>query len=279
MPLRPVEPKRPWIKRKKRYTLRDKRNRYIDARYNTSKWQKYRKAYLLQNPFCYMCDDYTLATDVDHIVPVRLGGDFWNSANHQPLCKSCHYSKSSQESRVSKSRDLLLTNIKHQELKDIKRNIIFIVGNLASGKSTAVKLLAKQYKYNVYAIDDYRIKYNQGNTLAGEEHAKLKFQEDIFEGRDMIVEMSGASNLFSYIYNSFDRLFYTNKTLILIYCDEHECIRRHKERNNNVPFPYNISVENTVRHQAKKLRRLQPDKVVHTNDIKKIQQGRGICDL
>jgi len=35
---------------------------------------------------------------VDHITPVRLGGDFWQTDNHQALCHRCHNSKSGRES-------------------------------------------------------------------------------------------------------------------------------------------------------------------------------------
>jgi 5-methylcytosine-specific restriction protein A len=38
-----------------------------------------------------------LATVVDHIQPVRLGGEFWDRDNWQPMCASCHNAKSAKE--------------------------------------------------------------------------------------------------------------------------------------------------------------------------------------
>jgi 5-methylcytosine-specific restriction protein A len=59
-----------------------------------SKWRGYRMAYLKQHPHC-RCG--ARATVVDHIVPVALGGSFWDEANHQPLCARCHARKTMAE--------------------------------------------------------------------------------------------------------------------------------------------------------------------------------------
>jgi 5-methylcytosine-specific restriction endonuclease McrA len=39
----------------------------------------------------------TPATVTDHITPVRLGGDFWDTRNYQSLCQACHQAKSAAE--------------------------------------------------------------------------------------------------------------------------------------------------------------------------------------
>lgn len=54
-----------------------------------SKWQQAREAFLKAHPTCVMCGKP--ASVVDHIIAHR--GDkklFWNRANWQPLCTSCH---------------------------------------------------------------------------------------------------------------------------------------------------------------------------------------------
>ncbi|MHA1225278.1 MAG: HNH endonuclease [Candidatus Hodarchaeales archaeon] len=56
-----------------------------------SNWRKYREWYLRRHPLCVKCG--RLATVVDHIVPVSLGGDFWDENNHQALCEECHNRK------------------------------------------------------------------------------------------------------------------------------------------------------------------------------------------
>jgi 5-methylcytosine-specific restriction protein A len=67
------------------------------ARGYNKRWAKARLGYLAKHPVCVECERQgivTAATEVDHIVPHR--GDwylFWDSANWQALCKSCHSKK------------------------------------------------------------------------------------------------------------------------------------------------------------------------------------------
>ncbi len=58
-------------------------------------WTKIRLAVLREEPLCRECSQQ--ATCVDHIIPLKKGGD--NSRwNLQPLCASCHNSKTWHES-------------------------------------------------------------------------------------------------------------------------------------------------------------------------------------
>ena len=73
---------------------------FVEPRYNTTQWRNLRQIVLQGDPLCKMCEANgytTLAQMVDHIKPVRLGGEFWNQDNLQPLCNSCHASKSAKE--------------------------------------------------------------------------------------------------------------------------------------------------------------------------------------
>ncbi len=82
--------------------LRDDRRRQQDrARhqgralpYNGKQWQAIRSAVLGREPLCRTHDCNALAREVDHI-----DGDDSNNApdNLQPLCKSCHSSKTRRE--------------------------------------------------------------------------------------------------------------------------------------------------------------------------------------
>lgn len=66
----------------------------------TWRWHRYRTRYLRREPLCRAClaqGRTTVATEVDHITPVRQGGEFWDPENHQPLCKSCHSRKTQAE--------------------------------------------------------------------------------------------------------------------------------------------------------------------------------------
>ena len=66
------------------------------------RWQRYRLAFLRDNPIC--MDPYHLhripapAECVDHIVPHRGDFDlFWAERNHQPLCLACNSRKCATE--------------------------------------------------------------------------------------------------------------------------------------------------------------------------------------
>jgi len=88
--------------------LADQGKRQHDQRRESSakrgygyKWQKARKAFLLDHPLCVVCQNQgrvTAATDVDHIVPHRGDQDlFWDKTNWQALCHSHHSEKTARE--------------------------------------------------------------------------------------------------------------------------------------------------------------------------------------
>ena len=76
-------------------------DRATHAIYCTRAWVSARKAYLMANPLCVLCQRegrLTPATDVDHIIPHR--GDrraFWDTSNWQALCHPCHSRKTAGE--------------------------------------------------------------------------------------------------------------------------------------------------------------------------------------
>ena len=94
-------PSRPWIptaQAKPRPVYQPHAARSAD--YNTARWQHARRAQLMAYPCCAACMDKgrtTAATVCDHVVPVRLGGGMWDSANYQSLCAHCHAKKSRAE--------------------------------------------------------------------------------------------------------------------------------------------------------------------------------------
>lgn len=63
--------------------------------YKTRRWAQLRKLVLSRNPRCVICTD--VATQVDHIKPVKEGGSFYDISNLQPLCHKCHSSKTRTE--------------------------------------------------------------------------------------------------------------------------------------------------------------------------------------
>lgn len=68
--------------------------------YHSTAWKKARKVKLANNPLCEKCASIGVGkkgTIVDHIIPIRLGGDTLALDNLQTLCHSCHNSKSAKE--------------------------------------------------------------------------------------------------------------------------------------------------------------------------------------
>jgi len=66
--------------------------------YSSRKWRKAREEYLSEHPQCNVVGCNRIATVVDHIIPIRQGGDIWNRNNWQGLCKKHHNSKTAKES-------------------------------------------------------------------------------------------------------------------------------------------------------------------------------------
>lgn len=71
-----------------------------EAPYATQRWKRLRRTKLQQQPLCEQCErDGRLkpATVVDHIIPVRLGGDPFPPLDRlASLCASCHGAKTAR---------------------------------------------------------------------------------------------------------------------------------------------------------------------------------------
>jgi 5-methylcytosine-specific restriction protein A len=98
MPSLPSSPRRPWqpAPQKRVYVQHAARS----PEYGTARWQAARAAQLARKPCCEECTRQgrvTPATVCDHITPVRLGGGFYETSNHQSLCRPCHQAKSASE--------------------------------------------------------------------------------------------------------------------------------------------------------------------------------------
>ena len=75
---------------------------FYHAGYQTQEWRAIRRQVLQHEPLCRDCKANGIiktANVIDHIKPVRLGGEFWETTNMQPLCTSCHNRKSAYESK------------------------------------------------------------------------------------------------------------------------------------------------------------------------------------
>lgn len=103
----PPKVHRPWQIKPKPQEGRTQKTLTSDGKpfYQSTAWRKTRAAFLRDNVLCVMCTArgiVTAANTVDHIVPIRQGGDPYAFENLQQLCQSCHNSKSGSEKSLYK---------------------------------------------------------------------------------------------------------------------------------------------------------------------------------
>ncbi len=108
MPTLPKNKRRPWIPTKKRDSkgLTPRSAEEHVKFYNSKQWRSLRNYFIQMNPLCNECDKRGYITPgecVDHIKPIRFGGQLANINNLQTLCNSCHARKSGRESRITKN--------------------------------------------------------------------------------------------------------------------------------------------------------------------------------
>ena len=64
--------------------------------YSTQRWQRLRRAKLRENSLCQACLEVGLievATTVDHVQPIRAGGDPYSTRRFRSRCAPCHSKK------------------------------------------------------------------------------------------------------------------------------------------------------------------------------------------
>ena len=92
MPNVPKRKQRPWLQgQNKASRQRKERNKF----YQTTTWRRLRKMFIERNPLCVECE--AVGQVVDHIVPIKQGGDPLAWDNLQTMCHRCHNIKSGKE--------------------------------------------------------------------------------------------------------------------------------------------------------------------------------------
>lgn len=65
------------------------------ARGYDARWRAFRRGYLQRFPECVICN--RMATEIDHIIPIRRGGALYDECNLQAMCHECHSRKTARE--------------------------------------------------------------------------------------------------------------------------------------------------------------------------------------
>ncbi|WP_281681847.1 HNH endonuclease [Zunongwangia profunda] len=103
MPYSRKPKKKPWVQERKPF-YRAHNNSWF---YNDYRWRKFTKRYKQRHPLCKDCKENNRVTEtkvVDHKVQYKKGAPGWDLDNlkdedFNPMCASCHNSKSSYEGK------------------------------------------------------------------------------------------------------------------------------------------------------------------------------------
>lgn len=129
---------------KQRKALHDRERLSAAKRGYDASWRKLRLVVLGREPLCRTCaaaGRVEPATEVDHIMPFSVGGVInealrLDTANLQPLCKSCHAAKTATEDGSGWKRKSAAA--KPEWIGRASIPVVLVCGASASGKSTYV---------------------------------------------------------------------------------------------------------------------------------------------
>ena len=90
--------------------------------YHTRKWKELRLLVLERDQYrCVQCGK-AARFEVDHIEPVRTGGDEFALSNLQTLCRRCHFQKTASENAHRPKKDATL-NKWYEHLNTLKTKL------------------------------------------------------------------------------------------------------------------------------------------------------------
>ena len=101
-------PKKLAMHRPRRPNVRQPKVRQPDERPNSHQrgycgnWRRARLMHLARQPLCQGClrqGRYVAGNEVDHIVPLAIGGEKLDPRNLQTLCRMCHQEKTREDRR------------------------------------------------------------------------------------------------------------------------------------------------------------------------------------
>ena len=120
---------------------------------------------------------------------------------------------------------------------------IFIIGNIASGKSNLAKLLAKKHKFTVYSIDKIRIKNNNLATKEGEIESWNNMKHSVItDPNTCIIESTGCSK-------NYDTLLALcpDSVIIKVMTPVKKCLQHYKKRTKNKKLlPWDFDIEQSL---------------------------------
>lgn len=142
---------------------------------------------------------------------------------------------------------------------------IFIIGNIASGKTFLAKLLAEKTGYTVLSIDNFRIKFNNFGTLEGEKLAWDLFAKTAATTDKCIVETTGCSKYYEALLAQTSAKF-----IIKIKRKPDLCVHAFLHRDTpDIPLPYDFDIVKSVKRNDHLLASKECDIIYDRDDDKK----------
>lgn len=87
-------------KKEKYQYYKDKGQSTEDGFYQSKDWIRFRNWYRSKHPLCEECSRRGMITPmkiVDHIIPIKQGGDKFSENNSRSLCQECHNRKTAED--------------------------------------------------------------------------------------------------------------------------------------------------------------------------------------
>jgi len=146
---------------------------------------------------------------------------------------------------------------------------VLVCGNINSGKSHCINILAELYKnFSVIQIDEWRRRYSDG-TIEGEKTAQQKFINDVLCAENAFIELSGLGPLGNLLAEKIER-----KSFILLYIKESAgiCLDRLAAKQLFLtPYPkFDEKIEDTI---------IRIDKELENNELYNKWKDKAIAIL
>jgi 5-methylcytosine-specific restriction endonuclease McrA len=116
---------RPWLTKRKSFSAVKNTNKKF---YNSREWKSLRASVIRENPWCEYAESrgrYEELSDVDHIIPINLGGSKTDKRNLMGLSKRVHMAKTGLEGK--KKAPIVDSMMGYDGLIPVDRNDVLIV--------------------------------------------------------------------------------------------------------------------------------------------------------
>lgn len=170
------------------------------------------------------------------------------------------------------------------------RQCIFLIGNIASGKTTLAEALSTKIpSFKIVCIDQCRREIGAQNNSVNdspyqiEKKAKALFLKKVLKYEKVILPMVGGTRFFEFAFIELGLLHFS-KLLIKIKCPPSICYKRFEERQQKnylpPPLPYRTSdIKKLIIQYAKKIDRIKVNHVLDSSNTSVGKLAKNLFDF